>query len=244
MEITGTIGNDTGATALNGTELDDFINALAGNDTVNALGGDDIINGGPGIDQLFAGAGNDTFIVADPIQSNIGLNLFERFDGGADSDTIELRTSTGATPSPTGLFSFYGFGATVFSVEQVRFSSSAGETIQSQILFSHLGLAGVTQLTGGAGRDVFGLAINAAGTYTMPSFTLNNWAAAPLNAWEGGSSDLVSMTGSGTSANLILNAASNISTFQSLSGGGGNDEINGSENADSLNGAGVINILK
>ena len=45
--ITGTPGNDTGPTALNGTAQDDLILGLAGNDTLNGLAGNDILVGGP-----------------------------------------------------------------------------------------------------------------------------------------------------------------------------------------------------
>ena len=57
--IVGTPGNDTGATALNGTSNDDLILGLAGNDTLNGFDGNDVLIGGAGGDVLNGGAGND-----------------------------------------------------------------------------------------------------------------------------------------------------------------------------------------
>ncbi|MBR1187294.1 peroxidase family protein [Bradyrhizobium sp. AUGA SZCCT0160] len=61
--VIGTPGNDTGATALNGTAGNDLILGLAGNDTLNGLGGNDILVGGLGTDTMNGGLGDDTYMV-------------------------------------------------------------------------------------------------------------------------------------------------------------------------------------
>lgn len=86
------IGNDTAQT-INGTADADVIDALGGNDTVNAGDGDDVISGGLGLVSLFGEGGNDTFVVAEPVQPPSG-GLFETFDGGSGTDTLEVRVST------------------------------------------------------------------------------------------------------------------------------------------------------
>jgi Ca2+-binding RTX toxin-like protein len=80
--IMGTPGDDTGATAINGTAGKDFICGLGGNDTINGLEGDDIIvpgagndivDAGPGQDLIDGGPGADTpNIDSDSIEGNTG----------------------------------------------------------------------------------------------------------------------------------------------------------------------------
>ena len=57
--IIGTTGNDSGASALNGTNNADYLIGRAGNDTLNGNNGNDYLDGGSGNDTLNGGAGAD-----------------------------------------------------------------------------------------------------------------------------------------------------------------------------------------
>ncbi|MGK9053684.1 peroxidase family protein [Neorhizobium petrolearium] len=94
--VTGTPGNDAGATALNGTAGDDLILGLGGNDTLNGNAGNDILMGGAGNDTLNGGIGDDTyaFRLAD------GSDTINE-TGGIDRITIAGGTLTGLAFSET-----------------------------------------------------------------------------------------------------------------------------------------------
>ncbi|WP_336270584.1 peroxidase family protein [Vreelandella arctica] len=77
--ITGTSGNDVGATRLNGTEGDDILIGLAGDDNLLAGGGDDLVFGGAGNDRLIGGDGDDTLY---------GGEGDDFLNGGAGDDTL------------------------------------------------------------------------------------------------------------------------------------------------------------
>ncbi|MBB3458979.1 Ca2+-binding RTX toxin-like protein [Rhizobium sp. BK313] len=98
--ITGTAGNNTGATALNGTAGDDLIMGLAGNDTLNGNGGNDILIGGAGNDALNGGAGDDTYAfgVADGTDTITESSGTDRITimGGALTGLSFSETTTGA----------------------------------------------------------------------------------------------------------------------------------------------------
>ncbi len=63
--IAGTEGNDSGATALTGTEFDDTISGLGGDGEIFGLAGNDTIDGGAGNDFIEGGSGNDTITDSD-----------------------------------------------------------------------------------------------------------------------------------------------------------------------------------
>ena len=231
MNITGTSGNDV----LTGTVDPDVINGLGGNDTIDGGGGNDIINGGTGIDQLSGGDGDDIFI-EDQITGST-----ETFNGGAGFDTIELR----AVPSPIvtslGMLSPHTLSgaSSLTSIERLLFASNAGETVQASVSYNLLGSTGLTELVGGAGRDFLTFGIGTAGgTFTMPVLTLTNWSSAPANAWTGGTDFVVLASGAPVGTSVTLNAAAGLNTLQILSGGLGDDVLNGSGNADVLDGRG------
>lgn len=63
--ITGTIGNDTGATALIGTNVADTIHdGGGGNDSLSGLGGNDILTVTGGVDNADGGAGDDLLLIS------------------------------------------------------------------------------------------------------------------------------------------------------------------------------------
>ncbi|MFM5883737.1 MAG: beta strand repeat-containing protein [Novosphingobium sp.] len=224
--IDGTSGPDI----LNGTSGDDVINGLGGNDTIDGGDGNDTIFGGAGVDNMSGGNGDDTFV--EDTFSSAG----ETFNGGAGTDTIELRVLAGVPtpfPSAVGLLSPHGFtSATLTSIERLVYASTAGNTVQGVLNYSTWSASGLTQIVGGAGRDLLSLTVGtAAGTYTMPSLPLSGWDSVPLNAWEGG--DFVSLASAAPAGTSVtLNALSGATFLQILSGGAGDDILNGSGNAD------------
>jgi VCBS repeat-containing protein len=228
-DIVGTPNPDI----LDGTGDPDVINGLAGNDTISGNGGDDVINGGSGTDTISGGEGDDTFIYD---LLTIGGDIL---DGGAGTDTIELRPSAQLILTNLGLTSAYLFNLQpqpITSVERLHFASNVGDTILVQFNWSQFAASGITQVIGGAGRDILAFAITGPGSYTLTGLTFINWSAAPLNAWEG-SGDFVALSGSGSSG-VTLTATDGLNVFQTLSGTNGNDILNGSSNADVLNGQG------
>lgn len=130
--ITGTNGNDVGATRLNGTEGDDILIGLAGNDNLLAGGGDDLAFGGAGDDRLIGADGNDTL---DGGEGDDFLN------GGAGDDTLlggagadDLRGGAGDDALEGG------------DGDDTLFGHAGDDTLE--------GGAGNDDLNGGGGNDV------------------------------------------------------------------------------------------
>ena len=130
--ITGTSGNDVGATRLDGTVGDDILIGLAGDDNLLAGGGDDLVFGGAGNDRLIGGDGNDTL---DGGEGDDFLN------GGAGDDTLlggagadDLRGGAGDDVLDGG------------EGNDILFGQAGNDTLE--------GGAGNDDLNGGGGNDV------------------------------------------------------------------------------------------
>ena len=89
MIITGTSGNDTGFSALLGTNFADTINGLAGNDQLYGEDGNDILVGGLGNDQIHGDHNTDTVSYLYSA-SGVAVDLGQGVANGAagDSDTL------------------------------------------------------------------------------------------------------------------------------------------------------------
>lgn len=222
------VGTGTGET-LTGTGDADTITALGGNDTVNAGGGNDTINGGTGNDTLNGEDGDDTFI-EDEFTSATDI-----FNGGTGFDTIDLRAALAPITTIFGSTTSHvlSAGTAMVSIERLLFSSQAGQVVQAVLGYTTWAGSGITQIIGGAGRDLITVTTGAAaGTYTMPSLPISGWDARPINAWDF-AGDMVILSAGPTA--VTLNALNGASFFQLLSGGQGNDILNGSANADYFN---------
>jgi VCBS repeat-containing protein len=231
MAINGGSGNDS----LVGTTGDDEINGFAGNDTLIGGDGNDTLNGGPGVDSMVGGNGDDRFI------QDVFTGAGERFDGGAGTDTIELRPVPTPSIALAGTVSVHSLQvANISSVERLVFSSDASNVVQGQMTVAQASTSGLLELVGGGGRDIM-IFIATTNSATTPTPTLTNWSPVQTNAWEQ-PGDTVTLV-AGTAAATTLTAASGYNTFQSLVGNAGNDTLNGSDNADFLNGAGGANQL-
>ena len=95
---------------------------LIGNGDANVIeGGDgaDFLFGFTGIDRLYGGDGDDFLVVQDGYDE-----AGETYDGGADTDTLNVRSFTSAT---------YNFrDDTVSSVEALHYDSSTGGSVEAQ----------------------------------------------------------------------------------------------------------------
>lgn len=253
--IDGTSGNDTlpgttDADVINGFAGNDSINSGSGNDTVDGGDGNDTINGGLNVDSLTGGDGDDLFI-QDRTQPQFGPG--DTIGGGAGTDTIEVRAVPSPAPTAVGLLSphvFYsanqqtggvGTSSTITSVERLDFASNAGQFLQSQFSFAQFTAAGISTVEGGAGRDIVIFVAQTGGSFATPTLTLQNWDAPALNAWQN-TGDAISLVANPVFA-TNLTAADGFASFQVLTGGAGDDTLNGSNNGDLLNGGGGVNQL-
>lgn len=230
--IDGTSGNDT----LEGTGDADVINGLGGNDTLNGGDGNDELNGGTGTDVLNGGEGDDTLISDDPA-------VTDRFDGGNGFDTLRMQYSGGPGTLLSQVFSVSStFLSRVVSVERLQFGSLSGQTIIAQFNAVQFFNSGITEVEGGAGRDLLAVIVTSPGSYSLAgvSFT-GGWAPAPVNAWDP-ASDTVAFSAS-TPGNVTFTATDGIAARQTLNGSAGNDTLIGSNNGDRLNGGAGANQL-
>jgi VCBS repeat-containing protein len=114
--ITGSVGNDI-------LDARDFTNVNFADTTSNTLsggGGDDTLIGSLGGDTLTGGTGNDTAIVF----ANGGA---DRFDGGANTDTLDLRNVGAVTATASGAtttYSYTGGSVAATNVENILYTGT------------------------------------------------------------------------------------------------------------------------
>ena len=209
MDIYGTVGNDT----LNGT---------AGNDTITLNGGTDIVHAGDGDDQIVLNAPTG------PALFGTGSVL----DGGIGFDTFVLKPQVGLPRSLGAVVTPYVLTqASVTGIEGVRFDTAVTDAMYLAVLDQQISANGMTNLTGGAGRDILIDVVFAPGTYVMPSFTFTNWTSNILDP----TSDYVSLFATGPStAGFTLIAREGLASTQALSGSLGNDVLIGSSGSEFL----------
>ena len=237
--ITGGIGNDT-------------LNGLGGNDTINGLGGDDVINYNMlgGADAVNGDLGNDTLNVI----GTGGVDTLDVVYDGLSITTLELGVITGvesvtaALALGTDVLSYIGTTAAV--TVDLTLGTASGFTTISGIenvtggagADTLIGAAGITNaLTGGAGvsNDTFvvhdtldtvieeaangvDLVQSFATTFTIADGDVENLTFVGVGNFTG--------TGNG-SANIITGGIGN----DTLNGLGGNDTINGLGGDDVIN---------
>lgn len=233
-------GTGVGETIL-GTGDADTIRALGGNDTVNAGGGNDTIYGGTGNDTLNGEDGDDTFI-EDEFTTPLDI-----FNGGSGFDTIELRAAPIPIATNVGPLTPHSLNGTgqMSSIERIVFASQVGQTVQATLAYGTWAASGITQIVGGAGRDILTVSVGGlAGTYTMQALPISGWDGPSLNAWEHTGDIVVLSAGSGPTITITLNALNGATFMQFISGGLGNDFLNGSGNGEVINasaGADMVN---
>jgi Ca2+-binding RTX toxin-like protein len=278
--IVGSQGADTitlngGVNVIDGQGGNDTISAGGGSDTVSGGAGDDTLTGGTGNDTLGGGAGNDTFLYG------FGDGA-DAVDGGAGSDTLAiLGTGGGDTLDVTfdGV-SLTGFElGTVTGVETITADllggtdrlSYAGSTADVTVNLAagtasgFASIAGIENVTGGAGNDTLSGAGNAAvnnlaggagnDTYLVDSGdTITEAAGAGIDSVFTSSASFtlaanvenLTFTGAGSFAgtgNGLGNVIAGAGGTDVLAGGGGNDTLIGNDGVDSLNGGDGNDIL-
>lgn len=140
-EFDGGIGDDT----LEGAADNDSMSGGAGNDILRGNAGNDTLAGGIGNDTVEGGAGNDVLISTDREPDTTDQ---DRYDGGADNDTLQLSHSVSMMVDLAQGFSSEDGGATrstLVSIENAVSTGSARDTLA--------GDAGNNLLSGGAGND-------------------------------------------------------------------------------------------
>jgi Ca2+-binding RTX toxin-like protein len=172
VRVTG----NAGANSLTGTAYDDALLGGAGNDTLTAGTGNDTLDGSLGNDTLSAGDGNDTLVGgagADSLSGGNGDDLFlvgttadlvagDAIAGGAGFDTLRFDAVTAGANIV--------LGAGITGIEQIMFGAAAqglAVNLNAQAVAGGLaisgtnganvivGTAGVDDLRGGGGNDVF-----------------------------------------------------------------------------------------
>jgi Ca2+-binding RTX toxin-like protein len=171
-KVIGGSGDDS----LTGNGLDNRLDGQAGADTLDGGGGSDAVLGGDGNDTIYASAGNDS------LQGQNGDDIFiwtsadgrDTFNGGADSDTVNL---TGAAVADVADANWNGSAITgllnnaLVSIEAInldlgaggtggdwlRYNSTVGVTVNlaTGTATGFASIAGVENLIGGTGNDDF-----------------------------------------------------------------------------------------
>ncbi|MFM5948502.1 MAG: beta strand repeat-containing protein [Novosphingobium sp.] len=224
-DIIGTTGSDV----LNGTGDADLILTNGGNDTTNA------------------GDGDDTIVVVSQVTPYGTIN------GGNGIDTLRIDRAVSPlianSANGVDIVSISSFqSATISSIERIQFNSAAGEIHSATFNFGGnsgspnqfgAGISLNAELVGGAGVDVLSLRFNNAGlpaTVTLPAFTYTNWST-PVRPYFAGDRVAIAISGAGaTTVNIISHPG-----VVGITGGTGDDTVNGSDGVEVFNGAGTGN---
>ncbi|MFN6978737.1 MAG: calcium-binding protein, partial [Gemmobacter sp.] len=238
VQVTGTVGADSIVGSafddiLFGGEGRDTLRGFSGDDTILGGGGDDIIEGGEGNDSLDGGDGNDVLAGGtgrDTVLGGAGLDRItvgqglavpgSVIDGGADTDTLVVATSTGGAYDLRGV--------TIRSVEAVEFAAgfnTARTLLLTAAQFGPDGFAPDLEIRG----------VNAAGAVErvevhMAGATALDLGGLRLVAW-GGQGDVLAVIG-GAAGERVSGGASG----ESMTGGGGADTLAGNRGDDTLAG--------
>jgi Ca2+-binding RTX toxin-like protein len=232
--ITGNTGNDLlfgngGTDVMNGGAGADLLAGGTGNDTVNGDGGNDVIvydidEGNGGGDTMTGGADTDTLSIIDT--------------GGNDAETLSVAFNG------TRITQIEGGGTVAADIERITarlgagtdtlaYTSATGVTVDLRvgsasgfrgILGLEGAIAGIENVTGGAGADVL--------TGDAGVNALTGGIGADLLNGEAGNDTL-----SGGADADILNGGADADT---LNGGAGNDNLNGGDGNDTAQFTGAV----
>ena len=134
------MGGDNNDT-LRGDDNNDLLNGDSGNDALEGGDGQDTLQGGTGSDTLDGGAGNDT------LQGEAGddllvieedvIDLSSVFDGGADTDTVNVVDSSGGNVDVSTMLSLLD------NIEIIDFTATG---VQAIIYISESVIQGITDV--------------------------------------------------------------------------------------------------
>lgn len=241
--IVGGDGNDrleggAGHDTLIGGDGDDFLDGRAGSDTLAAGGGNDTLDGGTGTDVMIGGQGDDLYIV-----DNAGDLVVESADASGGIDTVQ--TTLGSYELGAGVENLLGAGASDFAGtgndQDNLIASAAGNDELA-------GGAGNDTLLSGGGNDILDGGTGAdrmAGGSGEDVYVVDNAGDIVVEAADGGTDTIVTTLDTyalgDALENLIYDGEGDFvgkgnTSSNSISGGGGNDELYGDWEAALANG--------
>jgi len=268
-----TINGTSGSNTLNGTAGNDIINGLAGNDTIHGNGGNDIINGGPGNDTLNGREGNDLFLVEGDSGSDTvnGGDGFDEIRGSSGDDIIRLSTYGGANTVERidggGGYNRIAAGANFSNLdfsttELVNIARIDGGGGDNQITGSQgddviSGGAGGDTLRGGAGDDQFVVegdsgndtvsggdgfdqVVGSAGDDIIRFATYGGVNTVERIDGGGGYNRIAA----GTNFSNLDFSGTELVNIARIEGGGGDNQITGSQGDDVISGGGGVDTLR
>jgi len=205
-----------------GTPLDEIQFGFQFNDFLSGGDGKDRIYSGGGRDLISGGNGEDTVVIDGVIQFG------SQFEGGADYDTLVMRPSAMQVVPQFGALASFA-GSTLSGFEALKFDSKAGDSTALQVIVGVWQMGGLTTVIGGAGTDAFIISANLSpsNTYSIPVLNLVDWQAGDY---------VVLAVGTGT-ADTTLNSIAHAGLY-ALSGGIGDDTLNGSSGMEVMRGNG------
>jgi Ca2+-binding RTX toxin-like protein len=217
--IVGTAGDDTGATALDGTAFDDLIEGSDGVDTLNGFAGSDRLLGGAGNDTLNGGDGADLLLGGGDDDTLNGGNGNDTLNGGLGNDTVR-----GNAGSDTFLYTM-GDGAGSMNGGP---ETGAGD-IDTVII------------TGTDAPDILDVRFTGVSLDRIEGGVISNMERVDANLRLGVDTLNYSTTVAAVavSVNLAIGTASgftNILGIENVVGGAGNDSLLGDGNANSITG--------
>ena len=225
--VAGTVISGSGT--LQGTAFDDVITGGSGHDTLLGLGGNDRLIGGTGTaDEMFGGTGDDTYVV-----SNSGDTIVE--NAGEGIDTVE--TALGAFNQRANVehLTYTGTGAFIGSgngLDNIIRGGVGADTL--------IGNGGNDTLYGGAGA-----ANTLIGGTGDDTYVVSNAGDSYIEYADEGTdevlTDVAALTLRAHVENLTYTGASNFAGAgnalgNAITGGDGNDTLNGAGGADVLTG--------
>ena len=241
--ISGTSGDDKGASALHGTGDDDLIEGFQGRDDLYGLGGNDVLDGGAGADTMTGGDGNDTYYV-----DNVGDVIVEAHGGGRDivystvtytlSADIEKLVLTGT--ANISAFGNAGNNTVVGNDGNNKVLGGAGDDTLGGGLGNDTldGGKGADSMKGGAGNDRYYID-NVGDVVTEYSNGGNDTVLINGTYTLGANVENLIILGSANrfgTGNALDNHITGSSGDNTLGGAAGNDVIDGGKGADLMRG--------
>lgn len=246
--LTGGSGVDT----INAGDGDDTLTGNNGNDILNGENDNDILDGGAGNDTLNGGAGTDT--VVQTVNASQTLTNTSLTGNGTDVlSSIEIAILTGGAGNNTlnasaftGIAMLFGLDGndtlTGGTGDDILDGGNGNDTLSGNAGNDTLtGGAGTDTLTGGTGNDTYLFSTNTA----LGTDTVTEAAAGGIDTldFSGSSNDVnVNLNTAGAqvvNGNLTLNmTAASVGQIENLTGGDGNDTLNGNALDNTLSGSG------
>ena len=225
--ITGTLGAAQSLTvnvaAAGSVDLSawTFANWTSGTDTITVNGstGAETLTGATEAVQILAGAGTDTLIVTATNQVQAG----DRYDGGADADTLRIGTTTGTA---IDLSAAASDGVDGFvNIERVTFVNSSGTTTATfnAAQFGAGKISNTTLFTGTSQVQAVAVNLSAGGSLDMSGWTFATWTSGTDIITVTGATGDETIVGSSQIDRFVVGATNQVSAADRYDGSAGND---------------------